>query len=89
MAKSIIQTDKTRCYICGKNAHADYWGLDEHHVYSGANRKSRSVTVLKCISVIIAVIYTAYIKTLNLTDSYGQTYKKRLWNTTAGLQRTL
>ena len=39
MAKSIIQTDKTRCYICGKNAHADYWGLDEHHVFSGANRK--------------------------------------------------
>ena len=39
MAKSIIQTDKTRCYICGKNAYADYWGLDEHHVYSGANRK--------------------------------------------------
>ena len=39
MAKSIIQTDKTYCYICGKNAYADYWGLDEHHVYSGANRK--------------------------------------------------
>lgn len=39
MAISIIQTDKTRCYICGKNANADYWGLDEHHVFSGANRK--------------------------------------------------
>lgn len=39
MAKSIIQTDETRCYICGKNAQADYWGLDEHHVFSGANRK--------------------------------------------------
>ena len=39
MAKSIIQPEKTRCYICGKNAHADYWDLDEHHVFSGANRK--------------------------------------------------
>lgn len=39
MAKSIIQTDKTRCYFCGRNAYADYWGIDEHHVFSGANRK--------------------------------------------------
>ena len=32
MAKSIIQTDKSKCYLCGRNAHADYFGLDEHHV---------------------------------------------------------
>lgn len=39
MAKSIIQTDKSHCYICGRNAYADYWGLDEHHVYNAFNRK--------------------------------------------------
>ena len=37
--KSIIQEDREHCFICGKNANADYWGLDEHHVYGGANRK--------------------------------------------------
>lgn len=35
MAKSIIQTDRSYCYICGRNAHADYFGLEEHHVYGG------------------------------------------------------
>lgn len=35
--KSIIQKDKDRCYICGKNGNID--PLDEHHVYAGANRK--------------------------------------------------
>lgn len=39
MTKSIIQQDKTHCYICGKNAKADYHGLDEHHCYGGAYRK--------------------------------------------------
>lgn len=37
--KSVIQPERTQCFICGKNAHADYWGLDEHHVYGGPNRK--------------------------------------------------
>lgn len=37
--KSIIQEDKTQCFLCGRNAQADYWGLDEHHVYGGSNRK--------------------------------------------------
>lgn len=37
MAKSIMQTDKSHCYICKGNG--GYWGLDEHHVYQGANRK--------------------------------------------------
>ena len=37
--KSIIQEDREHCFICGRNARADYWGLDEHHVYGGANRK--------------------------------------------------
>ena len=36
--KSIIQADRTQCFICGRNAQADYWGLDEHHCYGGANR---------------------------------------------------
>ena len=35
MAKSIIQKDKSHCYLCGRNSHADYFGLDEHHVYGG------------------------------------------------------
>ena len=35
MAKSIIQSDKSYCYLCGRNAHAEYFGLDEHHVYGG------------------------------------------------------
>lgn len=48
MAKSIIQTDKTHCYICGRNSHADYWGLDEHHVFFGlANRKKSEKYGLK------------------------------------------
>ena len=35
--KSIIQPNKDKCYICGQNG--GYWGLDEHHVFSGANKK--------------------------------------------------
>ena len=35
--KSIIQPNKTECYICGRNA--NYEPLDDHHVYSGACRK--------------------------------------------------
>lgn len=34
---SIIQGDKEHCFLCGGNG--GYWGLDEHHVYSGANRR--------------------------------------------------
>lgn len=33
---SIIQKDKTRCLICGKNG--GYWGLDRHHVFGASNR---------------------------------------------------
>lgn len=35
MAKSIIQADRTHCYMCGRNACADYFGLEEHHVFGG------------------------------------------------------
>ena len=45
--KSIIQEEKTRCYICGKNANADYFGLDEHHVFFGYNRKKSEKYGLK------------------------------------------
>ena len=38
--KSVIQPERNRCYICGRNAHADYFGLDEHHVYFGSHRKT-------------------------------------------------
>lgn len=47
MAKSIIQEDKTRCYLCGRNANADYFGLDEHHVFFGPNRKASEKYGLK------------------------------------------
>lgn len=35
--KSIIQSDRSRCYICGKNS--AFEPIDEHHVFGGANRK--------------------------------------------------
>lgn len=35
--KSIIQTDRSYCYICGRNS--AFEPLDEHHVFAGANRK--------------------------------------------------
>jgi hypothetical protein len=31
---SIIQSDRDKCYICGKCGH-----MDEHHVFNGCNRK--------------------------------------------------
>ena len=34
--QSIIQRDKTRCYICGGNACVE--PLDKHHVFGGAMR---------------------------------------------------
>ena len=38
MAKSIIQTDREYCYLCGMNSNLE--PLDEHHVYGGlANRR--------------------------------------------------
>lgn len=38
--KSIIQTDRDHCYLCGKHRNAANGGLHEHHVYGGfANRK--------------------------------------------------
>lgn len=37
--KSIIQEERSSCYICGRNAQADYFGLDCHHCFGGANRK--------------------------------------------------
>ena len=39
MAKSIIQEDRESCFICGRNASAEYFGLDCHHVFFGPNRK--------------------------------------------------
>lgn len=47
MAKSIIQSDKDHCYICERNSHADYYGLDEHHVYGASNRKKSEKYGLK------------------------------------------
>ena len=40
--KSIIQKDREHCFICGRNSHADYFGLEEHHVFEGLGRKQLS-----------------------------------------------
>lgn len=45
--KSIIQTDREHCFVCGKNANASYHGLDEHHVFFGFNRKKSEKYGLK------------------------------------------
>lgn len=37
MADSIIQADRTHCFICGGNG--GYWGLDCHHCFGGSSRK--------------------------------------------------
>jgi hypothetical protein len=39
--KSIIQADREHCFICGRNSRADYWGLDEHHVFGGYSNGNR------------------------------------------------
>lgn len=45
--KSIIQKDREHCYICKRNSRADYWGLDEHHVFFGPYRSSSEEYGLK------------------------------------------
>ena len=40
MAKSIVQGDRSHCYICGKNGRAD--PLDCHHVFFGTANRSKS-----------------------------------------------
>lgn len=42
MAKSILQEDKSYCFICGKNARATYYGLDEHHCFFGCSNRAKS-----------------------------------------------
>lgn len=47
--ESIIQKDKTKCFICGKNG--GYWGLDKHHIFMGALRNKSEkygLTVYLC-----------------------------------------
>lgn len=38
--KSIVQAERDRCYICGKNGGS--WGLDEHHVFGGYSNRQLS-----------------------------------------------
>jgi hypothetical protein len=45
MAKSIIQADKEKCFICGMRGNFDT--LDEHHVFFGINRKNSEKYGLK------------------------------------------
>lgn len=40
--KSIIQEDREHCFICGRNAHADFFGLEEHHVFEGYGMRELS-----------------------------------------------
>lgn len=44
MTQSIIQKDKTHCFICNRNKNADYGGLDEHHVFGGYGKRDLSET---------------------------------------------
>lgn len=37
MAKSIIQEDKSYCFLCGMNANLE--PLECHHIFNGSNRK--------------------------------------------------
>lgn len=37
MAKSIMQTDKSYCFLCGRNGNGD--PLEEHHCIGGSRRK--------------------------------------------------
>lgn len=41
MGNSIMQTDKTRCYICGGRA------TEEHHIFHGSNRQNSEKYGLK------------------------------------------
>ncbi len=43
--KSIIQEDKSHCFICGMNTNLE--PLDEHHVFFGINRKNSEKYGLK------------------------------------------
>lgn len=43
--ESIIQKDKTHCFICGMNTNLE--PLDCHHVFGGANRKKSEKYGLK------------------------------------------
>ena len=43
--ESIIQKDKTHCFICGMNTNLE--PLDCHHVFGGANRKKSEMLGLK------------------------------------------
>lgn len=45
MAESILQEDKTHCYICGMNANLE--PLDCHHIFGGSNRKKSEEYGLK------------------------------------------
>lgn len=40
--KSIIQEDRENCFICGRNSRADFFGLEEHHVFEGIGRRKIS-----------------------------------------------
>lgn len=45
MVKSIIQTDKEHCFLCGMNTNLE--PLDEHHIFGGSNRKKSEKYGLK------------------------------------------
>ena len=38
--KSVIQSDNSRCYLCGRNGNGD--PLEEHHIFFGAANRTLS-----------------------------------------------
>lgn len=43
--KSIMQEDRTYCFLCGRNGYGD--PLEEHHAFGGPNRKHSEQDGLK------------------------------------------
>lgn len=43
--ESILQSDKTKCFLCGMNANVEH--LDAHHIFGGANREKSEQYGLK------------------------------------------
>lgn len=81
MAKSIMQMDWDTCYLCGRNRIADPCGLEEHHVFGGANRKFSEKYGLKihiCESVATETERMPFIKIKRLIWQSRQQGKRYL-----------
>jgi hypothetical protein len=46
--KSIIQTGEKECFLCGARTPSGFWnGLEDHHIFFGANRQKSEKRGLK------------------------------------------